>query len=190
MKQGCKEQWRSKALKNREEKKQWDCCVSSSEHPAHLAPTFCMSVFYPLSFLHLRLPPVRSGEPKACGKTPEAQVCPMLKSTSFQYALLTPTCKAIGRTLSFLSSFRKTRKSSIRAQPLLGVHKISHSISIHRCTHSMTDTELRMKSWKKKNALQFPGTSNVGENLMVTLKHMNIQVLRKSGHTLAHHSKT
>jgi hypothetical protein len=33
-----------------------------SEHPAHLIATFCMFVFYPLSFLHLQLLPVRSVE--------------------------------------------------------------------------------------------------------------------------------
>jgi hypothetical protein len=34
------------------------CCVSPLEHPAHLTPTLCMSVFC-LSFLHLQSPPVR-----------------------------------------------------------------------------------------------------------------------------------
>jgi hypothetical protein len=62
----------SKALKNREEKKQskrrdirekkqQGCCVSPSKCPAHLAPILCMTVFYHLSFLHLPLPPVRLG---------------------------------------------------------------------------------------------------------------------------------
>jgi hypothetical protein len=36
--------------------------------PAHLAPTFCMSVFYHLSFLSLPLPPVRSGRTKSMKK--------------------------------------------------------------------------------------------------------------------------
>jgi hypothetical protein len=46
-------------VKRREEKKQQRCCASPSKHPAHLIPTFCMSVFYHLSFLYLWLPLVR-----------------------------------------------------------------------------------------------------------------------------------
>jgi hypothetical protein len=66
-----KEDFRSKVLKkekkskvkegNNREKKQRGCCLSPSNCPAYLIPTFCMSVFYRLSFLHLQLPPVRSG---------------------------------------------------------------------------------------------------------------------------------
>jgi hypothetical protein len=68
-----KEDFRWKVLKDREKKqskrrevrKQQGCCVSPAEHPAHLIPTFCMSVFYRLSFLHFQSPPVRSGRTRA-----------------------------------------------------------------------------------------------------------------------------
>jgi hypothetical protein len=58
----------SKVLKKREKKqskrrevkkRQQGCCASPSKYPIHLTPTFFMSVFYHLSFLHLQLPPVR-----------------------------------------------------------------------------------------------------------------------------------
>jgi hypothetical protein len=43
-------------------KHQQGCCASPCKHPAHLTPTFSMSVFYCLSFLHLQLPTVKLGE--------------------------------------------------------------------------------------------------------------------------------
>jgi hypothetical protein len=64
-----KTDFRSKVLKNKRskvkeeinrEKKQRGCRASPSERPTRLTPTFCMSVFYRLSFLHLQSPPVRS----------------------------------------------------------------------------------------------------------------------------------
>jgi hypothetical protein len=67
-----KQDFRSKVLKiekrrikRKEVKRQHGCCVSPFKHPAHLAPTLCVFVFYPLSFLHLPLSPVRSGETRA-----------------------------------------------------------------------------------------------------------------------------
>jgi hypothetical protein len=61
--------------------------MSPSKHPAHLAPTFCMSVFYRLSFLHLQLPPVRSVEPGGRERSIQALLYQAIKDP-FRISLL------------------------------------------------------------------------------------------------------
>jgi hypothetical protein len=56
-----KKNFRSKVLKNKRKEAMRLLCITIRE-PSTPGPTFCMSVFYSLSFLHLQSPPVRSGK--------------------------------------------------------------------------------------------------------------------------------